>query len=123
MTLERQGLAPTLERGSQRCVGAGLPALWLARAFLRFERPAWLPSSPAPASRRLPVMANHHKCGWRPEAGSNLLIGNKFIRARPEARTVSMDAHSESHRWCPLLDEGVAKARRRERCLPGGRCR
>jgi len=50
------------------CVGAGL-----ARAFLRFGLPAWLPSSPAPACRRLPFMANHRRCGWRPQAGSNLL--------------------------------------------------
>jgi len=55
----------------------------LARAVLRFDLPAWLPSSPAPASRRLPVMANHRGCSWRPQAGSNLLIANKFIRARP----------------------------------------
>jgi len=55
----------------------------LARAFLRFDRLAWLPSSSAPASRRLPVMANHRRCGRRPEAGSNLLIDNKLIRARP----------------------------------------
>jgi len=34
-----------------------------ARAFLRFGLPAWLPSSPAPACRRLPFMANHRRCG------------------------------------------------------------
>jgi len=58
----------------------------LARAFLKFDRPAWLPSSPAPASRRLPVMVNHRRCGWRLEAGTNLLIDNKFIRARLSTR-------------------------------------
>jgi len=35
----------------------------LARTFLGFNRPAWLPSSPAPASRRLPIMANYRRRG------------------------------------------------------------
>jgi len=60
---------PALER-----VGAGL-----ARAFLGFDLPVWLPSHPAPASRRLPFMANHRSCGWQPEAGGNCSgeCGNK----------------------------------------------
>jgi len=49
-------------------VGAGLPAL--SRAF---ALPSRLLSSPAPASRRLPRMADHCGRGRRLEAGSNLL--------------------------------------------------
>jgi len=63
----------------------------LARAFLKFDPPAWLPSSPAPASRRLPFI-------WLPRSG----VG-ACLRAGTH-RQISLDTPAS-----PRLAAGAAK--------------